>query len=69
MKNYDIIGPTVKCNVNSNTDNDMHGMKNNNNIIETNNINNNNISINNIENNKNEKKINVGFKKGFLEEK
>ena len=38
----------------------MHGMKDNNNIKETNNINNNNISINNIENNKNEEKINIG---------
>ena len=69
MKNYDIIDTTVKCNDISNTDNDMQGMKDNNNIKETNNINNNNISINNIENNKNEKKINIGYKKGFLEEK
>ena len=38
----------------------MHGMKDNNNIKEINNINNNNISINNIENNKNEEKINIG---------
>ena len=61
MKNYDNIDITVKCNDNSSIrDNDVHGMKDNNNIKETNNINNNNISINNIENNKNEEKINIG---------
>lgn len=66
MKNFDNIDITVKCNDNSNTDNDIHFMKDNNNIKETNNINNNNININNIENNKNEEKINVGYKKRLL---
>ena len=62
MKNFDNIDITVKCNDNSNTDNDIHFMKDNNKfsflnsnqkykfkvekIKETNNINNNNNNIN-----------------------